>query len=666
MQRLRLLFLAIPFCAVTALCAANGQAPTESQTPVAKPAAPAPQSATAPASTVTTETHDLSATDVSTFLDGYLPAQLDRQDIAGAVVVIVKDGQILFQRGYGYSDVATKKPVDPDTTMFRPGSVSKLFTCTAVMQLVEQGKLDLDRNVNDYLDFKIPDTYNDPVTLRRIMTHTAGFEEWDKALFVATPAQLEPLNVSMPEYVPARIFAPGTMPAYSNYAMTLAGYIVQRISGEKFEDYITNHILKPLQMPHATFVQPLPADLAPLMSSGYELASQSRKDFELVNGPPAGAMSVSGGDIAHFMIAHLHDGTYNGAQILKPETAKVMHSRAFGLVPELNGMALAFFQENQNGHTIIGHGGDTQYFHSHLHLILDANVGLFISVNSAGRGEDVRGLLFRKFIDRYFPGAPPLQPAVATAEQDARAVAGNYVTSRRGETNITKFSAVAGESTFLVDSKNQIYSPQMQGINGAPRHWREIGPMLFRDIEGQGKIAFRPGPNGQLEIFSDAAAFGEERVGFLESRTFVTSLFYATITILCLTVALWPIAWLVRRHYHYPLALNSVERSLRTWSRIVCVLLLLVVLAWTQFFSYVFADIGRATSRADWALTAIHIVQIFAIVGTIIPVIYAAMAWFSPDRWRWNKLFDSATALSCLALIYLLYAYNFLHFGTKY
>jgi len=302
-------------------------------------------------------THELTAEDVATFLDGYVPGQIERQDIAGAVVIIVKDGQVLYGHGYGYSDVEKKKPVSVDDTLFRPGSVSKLFTCTAVMQLVEQGKLDLDRDVNDYIDFKIPATFPEPITLRRIMTHTTGFEEWDKELFVGSAADMEPSGAAMREHLPARVFAPGAMPAYSNYAMSLAGYIVERVSGERFEDYITKHILGPLGMTHATFVQPLPSGLAPLMSKGYDLGSSKPKDFEFVNGIPAGAMSVSAGDIAKFMVAHLQNGRYGDAQILRPETAQLMHSRAFGVMPELEGMALAFFQEDENGHNNIGHGG---------------------------------------------------------------------------------------------------------------------------------------------------------------------------------------------------------------------------------------------------------------------------------------------------------------------
>src|SRR5438132_4611467 len=123
-----------------------------------------------------------------------MPVQLGREDIAGAVIVVVRDGKIFFAKGYGYADVEKRKPVSPDNTLFRPGSISKLFTWTAVMQQVEQGKLDLDRDVNEYLDFKIPPAFGKPITLRNIMTHTPGFEDTAKELFVADAGKMRPLS----------------------------------------------------------------------------------------------------------------------------------------------------------------------------------------------------------------------------------------------------------------------------------------------------------------------------------------------------------------------------------------------------------------------------------------------------------------------------------------
>src|SRR5947209_7417261 len=190
----------------------------------------------------------LTKQDLEPFFDALISSQLRTRNIAGAVVSVVKDGQVLLQQGYGYADLEAKKPVQPDQTLFRPGSISKLFTATAVMQLVEEGKLDLDRDVNEYIDFVVPKTYPEPVTLRRLLTHTAGFEDTLKNLFVAHESDMKALRTYLVNEMPQRIFPPGKIPSYSNYGFSVAGYIVERVSGEKFERYIDNHILKPLRM----------------------------------------------------------------------------------------------------------------------------------------------------------------------------------------------------------------------------------------------------------------------------------------------------------------------------------------------------------------------------------------------------------------------------------
>ncbi len=187
-------------------------------------------------------THEMTATDVEAFLDGLVPLQLKQADIAGATISVVKDGKLLFAKGYGDADVANKKPVSAQDTLFRPGSISKLFTWTAIMQLYEQGKLDLDRDINEYLDYKIPDAFGKPITLKNVMTHTPGFEEQVKDLITQNSGAPN-LAQYLKTHIPARIYPPGTVPAYSNYATSVAGYIVERVSGRPFEQYVAENIL---------------------------------------------------------------------------------------------------------------------------------------------------------------------------------------------------------------------------------------------------------------------------------------------------------------------------------------------------------------------------------------------------------------------------------------
>src|SRR6185437_11782173 len=185
--------------------------------------------------------HELTAADEQAWLDGLMTYGLKNGDIAGAVVSVVKDGKVLFESGYGYADVEKKIPMDAQQVMTRIGSTSKLFTWTAVMQLVGQGKLDLQRNVDDYLDFKVSPPGGKPITLIDLMNHRGGFEEGLKDLFTLDPHNLESTETYLKQHPRPLLFAPGTVPAYSNYGTALAGYIVQRVSGEPYERYIANH-----------------------------------------------------------------------------------------------------------------------------------------------------------------------------------------------------------------------------------------------------------------------------------------------------------------------------------------------------------------------------------------------------------------------------------------
>ena len=226
--------------------------------------------------TIPANSHPLTAADLESFFDGIVPMQLERSDIAGASVLVMKDGDMLLKKGYGYAEVKGKKPVDPDTTIFRLASISKLFTWVSVMQLQEQGKLDIDTDVNKYLDFQIAPAFGKPVTLRNLMTHTGGFEEESRDIILTNPKMAVSLRDFLIANQPKRLFAPGTVPAYSNYGVGLASYIVQRVSGEPFEQYAQEHIFAPLGMTHSTFYQPPPKALANAPSAGYRRTRRSR------------------------------------------------------------------------------------------------------------------------------------------------------------------------------------------------------------------------------------------------------------------------------------------------------------------------------------------------------------------------------------------------------
>jgi CubicO group peptidase (beta-lactamase class C family) len=633
---------------------------------------------TAPSSAVkgpsTTETqlvsaqpgqHELTGADVEAFLDGLMPSQLQREDIAGAVIAVVKDGKVIFAKGYGFSDVEKRVPVSADSTLFRPGSISKLFTWTSVMQLSEQGKLDLDKDVNEYLDFKIPPAYGKPITLKNIMTHTAGFEEVGRDLFVAEARHLYPLDRFLKNHVPDRIFPPGVVPAYSNYATALAGYIVQRVSGKPFEQYVQDNIYTPLNMQRTTFVQPLPENLQPMMSNGYKKGSEKAQTFEFVEAFPAGSVSTTARDMCNFMIAHLQNGQFGDKQILKPETAKLMHSRLFASDDRMNAMAYGFYEESRNGKRIIGHGGDTEYFHSDLHLILDENIGFFVSYNSAGKGEtSARTVLFESFLDRYFPFTPPAGTKVENAVADAKEIAGLYKSSRRFESSFLSITTPLGEPKVVASADGTITVDPFKGANGQLKKFEETSPFLYREVHGQDHIGFKKDASGNWQFQLDYPFFIFQKVGLLESKTFNIVLLAFGLGVVALTILLWPVAAMVRKHYGKPLSYTPEANRRRLLVRLVCILLLVFYMGWVIMVSLL-NDLSSINRLPPWIIL-LGILGVISTVGMIFVWVNAFRSVREPGRWLWTKLHDIVLAVACLGLIWLGFAWHLMSFNVHY
>ncbi|MDQ6809296.1 MAG: beta-lactamase family protein [Verrucomicrobiota bacterium] len=643
---------------------AQGPAPSPLLSP---PGAP-------PAATKTIETpaipHALTRDDLAAFLDALIPSQLANRNMAGAVVGVVKDGEVLFTKGYGYADFANKKPVVAAETLFRPGSISKLFTATAVMQLVEQGKLDLDRDVNEYLDFKIPRTYPEPVTLRRILTHTAGFEETVKNLFVTDAGSVKPLRDYLIASMPVRIFAPGQVPSYSNWAITLAGYIVARVSAESFDDYIDAHILRPLRMEHSTFRQPLPANLAPAMSDGYIFAHDKPRPFEFVQAAPAGALSATADDMCRFMLALLGKGTLEGATILKPGTLEQMQSRQFEVHPALNALGLVFMQYDMNGFAAWGHGGDTICFHSDLWMVPDAQFGFFISYNSAapkpggGRGEVMRALFDRYFAAKVPPEAP-LAPAAAQA--DARAVAGTYVGSRRSESTFLKVGAMLGQSTVSAAPDGTITVDTSKNARNQVKRWREIGPLLFHEIDGPEKLAFRRASDGRVtEMLTQPPIQEAQRVPWFANNHMTMPAIGGALAFLLLTAFLWPVAALVRRRYHHPLFEEKALRIAFVISRLVCIVIAIWLLVLIILGNRAGTDISLLGDGLNGALRVVHFLGWLIVVGMIWLLVAAVRFWSARAGGIWLRVHATVLALSAVALVWFMWQCHFLDASLRF
>jgi CubicO group peptidase (beta-lactamase class C family) len=435
--------------------------------------------------------------ELSGFVDGVMEAQRKAHHFAGAVVVVVDGGQIVFQKGYGYADFAGRKPVDPARTLFRIASNSKMFVWTAVMQLVEKGMLDLRADVNRYLKgFQIPPTFPQPVTLENLMTHTPGFVDRLIELFVETPDALRPLAELMRTQMPRRVFPPGQVIAYSNYGTALAALIVEQVSGIPYERYLEQNILKPLAMAHATLVQPLPEELADDMSKGYQWTAGRLKEqpFEYVPWAPCGAMSVSGGDMARFMMAHLNDGILGEAQILRPETARLMRTRLSSPYGMAAGMLHGFMPMDWNGEKIYGHGGDTIWFHSLTAMMPEQDLGVFVAYNTDS-GNKARSEFTPAFFDHYFPRPLPKEPLPEkNRTADLERFAGVYFPARSSFSDVTELFRLMSAAALRVDPDGYLES----NTGGEISRWRPIEPMIFQQLDGKERLVFRENDRGEI------------------------------------------------------------------------------------------------------------------------------------------------------------------------
>ena len=639
------------------------------------PLAPKPLTASAaPTPTIPRMAPALTKVDVDAWLDGFIPYALHSGDVAGAEIVVVKDGQILTARGYGFADVEKRIPVDPARTLFRPGSVSKLFTWTAVMQQVETGRLNLDADVNRYLDFRIPPRAGKPVTLRNLLTHTAGFEETSKDIMFYDPRHLMPLGTYLKERLPRRIYDPGTTPAYSNYGAALAGYIVERVSKESFEAYVERHILTPLGMSNSSFRQPLPPRLEAMTSKGYDRASDPPAGYELVGPAPAGAMAATGTDMARFMIAHLEDGSLDGKTILQSATVRMMHDTPLTLLPPLNRMELGFFETNINGSEVIAHLGDTQAFHSGLHLFLKEHVGIYISFNSLGKdaaGAVLRGTVFESFADRYFPATGPAEGRVdpKTSRRHAEMLSGVWENSRRQESNFMAALSLLGQAKVEVNGQGKLSMPLSHALNGKPRDWVEVAPFIWRDEGGYGheRLAVKMVDGKVVRLSIDGLApfmvFDRAPVG--RSSGWIKPAVELIALVYLVTLLLWPVRALVRRHFATPFAFSRRDLWSYRATRIAAAASLAVLAGWIAVFAAMTANIDNITSRMDGWLWLLQIGGWVILVGALAAMLYHAVTAWRAHRWS-GKIWSAALVAASAILLWIAFSLRLLALTVNY
>lgn len=576
-------------------------------------------------------------------LDRAVPRLLQQDRVPGAVVSVVSGGSTVFAKGYGLADVERGTAFDASRSLVRIASITKLFTWTAVMQQVQAGRLDLDADVNRYLQgLPVPSTFPEPVTLRHLMNHTAGFEDYTLATASRHAADVPPLGRYLAEHMPQRVRPAGEISSYSNYGAALAGHIVSEVSGEPYDSYVRRHLFEPLGMTRSTASQPLPETLAADLARSYDSETQTPQPipFMFDNLAPGGSISTTAVDMARFMTAHLRPGS-----ILSAASAARMHERSFAADPRLDGYAHGFKERTINGHRVLMHDGGWEGFRSALMLVPDCDFGLFVSFNGTGAGAGAA-----EFTDAFFDrfAAESIAPTQASSASGSVAAprAGFYQPTRRNESTVEKVASLLSPSRLTVDGDGTIHFKGKQ--------WTAQPDGLYRATDGSDRLVFLNGYGGRRYVATDGPAYELMARGEELPFNLIVLLVFAIPALT--TLVLLP-AWLVRRIARRPSRVTTTWRAARALAAgaaalglIFLVTLMTVLTGNTDEFLYgvpfnfhlllvlpplVLASAVAATAATvkGWtgsaAGTVARIHQISLLAGL------SALAWF---LWQWNLI----------------------------
>jgi CubicO group peptidase (beta-lactamase class C family) len=621
--------------------------------PVATPLSSSPTPAAQ-----TTPPPPLNADEVAAFFDELMPEKLIDYKSAGAVVSVVANGKIIFNHGYGYANLQKQIPADPEKTLLRIASVSKLFTWTAVMQLVEQGKIDLAANINDYLDFEIPTSFPQPITMNDLMSHTAGFEEdnFERQL-LTTPDEKVRMDYLV-THMPAIVREPGKYVAYSNYGATLAAYIVQRVSGMSFEDYLEQNIFQPLGMIRTSAREPVPTQFEADMAMGYNRieGSDQIEPVYYSKFPGAGTLTSTALDMSRFMSAFLQEGS----PILKPETMSLMQSPLVTYHPRVDRILHGFFEMNQNSLRIFGHGGDIPGFHSLLALIPEKELGIFISFNS-----EVPSLAYDKtleeFVDHFFPAADPV-PQVNPSLQNASLVAGSYRNLRSSYTSLEKVRGLLEQYYYKAQPDGTLVGGlDMMGMKPlGERQYVEVEPLVFQQVDGHDMVVFIEDENGNITHAANNLILSQayERYPWYENPAVHMILWGVSYLVLISFLIASGIRALIKRKAKHlqPAPARAAQVFLVLASLFELVFLVLLYIATQDYFQYVIGNVGlyiAAFSLSTLAAIAAPFIVFFTIL------VWKRQIWKPLRRFHYTLGAAAITALTISFWVWNLIGWQF-------
>jgi len=593
------------------------------------------------------------------FLAPLLAEKMSAWHVPGAVLVMVKDGGIFLAKGYGYADWVRKLPIVPDRTIFRVGSVSKVFTATAVMQCAERGKLDLHRDVNSYLElFKIENNFPRPVTLENLLTHTGGFDDRAIGINAREPSRVIPLGPYLAERMPPRVNPPGEVYGYSSHGMALAGYLVEVVSGEPFDEYVRDHILQPLEMASSGFE--LTPELKKNLATGYVRRNGQLQPVPLdyFNLSPAMGLNATGTDMAHFMIAHLENGIYKGLRILEEKTVREMHAEHFTLDPHLPGRTYGFYERSRNSLRGIGHGGNVRGYGSLLFLLPQEHVGLFIACNL----DEPQFLdeLERAFLDHYYPPARerdlPRPPTDFSRRADE--LAGSYRITPYSRRSLEKLATLYWQYRVTADPNGflTLHYPRDYRL---PSRWAEISPWVFERLDDQEIALSRQDASGRVkELITDSGS--HEKLSWWETARFQVRGVEILMLVFLTACFAWPTLFAASLWRKNPPKALDLPGLAWLAAGTVSALILFFIMGWVTTLRHM--DLWEFTYGLPPFLHKLLFIPFVTTALTAVLLFFAMQAWRKRTWTVWGRLHYTAVTASALVFIAFLIYWNLLGF----
>ena len=598
---------------------------------------------------------------VSEFINQYLNENMEKYNVPGAAVVVIKDGKEIFKNGYGYSDVENKVLVDPDKTTFPLASVSKLFTATSIMKLYEDGKIDLNENVNNYIKpFSVENSYSQPVTCANLLTHASGVDE-ESELDVGTfnKDDIKSQQYFISKHLPKVVREPNTVSRYSNEGYGLLGYIIENVSGESYQEYVQKNILDVLGMKNS-YIRLKNETMAKAYT--YDDGKYKFQDFAYEYNLGASGIITTATDMEKFMQAHLNKGQINGQSMLKPETEELMQKKEFSNNDDLPGMGYGFIRSDRNNKLVLKHEGALPVGYTiSMFLVPEENLGVYITTNTLGalpfNFEDA-------FLDYFYPAENnKFEKMSQKIDKDYSEYAGVYRSyDGYGKSNLMKsgFLFSPDIDMTIIDNKDGTLTLKeyTQAKEEVTTKLVEYDDGVFAREDGKGDFAFRKDNGKVTYAFNDVSHNSFEKLSFYEGRVFNISILLGGILILTLNILIGVVKHIRRLFKKDKEKLNIFDKLNLTN----------VVIGILNIVGFVGAVILAATMVSLYNssfMMLLYILLGILVLGTIISVVQLVIfiiTLFKKKGYRKEKIYLAVINIVNLAFIFSAYYANILGF----